>query len=195
MLNYQRVSFKDGALLSKKLSCPLCSKVTPFVWTSATLLSKKPSCPLFGQQPHLFERKAPLTTRRIVHSQRPHTWKENCTSPRNTCACLKHTILFWLWLWRMHLIDTWCLRGQMNQIWLGLIWSNSKDQILEQNQNSKSKNKKNIGWPTLGWGEGRRLSNSRWLTLQWNKSMKSKKVGPGGGVSTCIYIYTCINVY
>jgi len=31
MLNYQRVSFKDGALLSKKLSCPLCSKVTPFV--------------------------------------------------------------------------------------------------------------------------------------------------------------------
>ena len=27
-------------------------------------------------------------------------------------------------VWRMHLIDTWCLRGQMNQIWLGLIWIN-----------------------------------------------------------------------
>ena len=68
------------------ISCPFCVKIiqflwtyvallstTPFLWTYATLLSKKPSYPLFGQEQHLFERKASLTTRRIVYSQRPHT--------------------------------------------------------------------------------------------------------------------------
>ena len=97
-------------------------------------------------------------------------------------------------LWRMHLIDTWCLRGQMNQIWPGLIWLNPSDQILEQHKKKKF-------WVTyFGTGGGEKalqcivfvffcvffvlvlvfFADSRWLTLQWNSQWNRKKVGPGG---------------
>ena len=63
--------------------------------------------------------------------------KENCTFPKASHPKGKlhipkeylrmfsiYTIflLFNSGVWRMHLIDTWCLRGQMNQIRFGLIW-------------------------------------------------------------------------
>ena len=59
----------------------------------------------------------------------------------------------------MQLIDTWCLRGQMNQIWLGLIWIYSSDQILERTQ-QKNKNNNHQKTPrnVLGdilWDGGR----------------------------------------
>ena len=98
--------------------------------------------------------------------------KENCTFPEASHLKGKLHIpkeylrmfsiqyFFDSGVWRMHLIDTWCLRGQMNQIWLGLIWINSRDQILEQN---RKKNKKKVLGDLLwdgGRGEG---SPMHWL--------------------------------
>jgi len=45
----------------------------------------------------------------------------------------------------------------MNQLWLGLIWINSRDQILEQNKNKKEnkQNKQNTVLGDLLWDGGR----------------------------------------
>ena len=199
------VSFKDVVLLSKEAQLSF----TPFLWTYAPLLSKKPSCPLFGQEYHLFERKASLVKKKIesavllfethkisVHicstpfnhtnslnicntpfkeTQLPSIWtgkpfvwrrgfthhKENCTFPkashlkgklhipREYLRMFSIQYFFDYGLWRMHLIDTWCLRGQMNQIWL-------RDQILEENQQNQNKNnQKKEFWVTyFGMGGG-----------------------------------------
>jgi len=155
--------------------------------------------------------------------------KENCTFPEASHLKGKLHIpkeylrmfsiqyFFDSGVWRMHLIDTWCLRGQMNQIWLGLIWINSRDQILEQNRKKKQKKK---FWETyFGMGEGEKalqcigcflvfcfalflqIADSRWLTSQWNSQCHRKKARPWWGgehlqyVYIYIYIYTYIHIY
>ena len=151
----------------------------------------------------------------------PFTWRKGFTHHKKNCTLPKASWLkgqlhipkeylrmfsiqyfFDYGLWRMHLIDTWCLRGQMNQIWLGLILNKPN----KNKKNNHQRTKRNVLGDTLwdgGRGEGSpmhcffvvfwclcffwQIANSRWLTLQWN-SQWNRPMGRswwGGN----IYIY------
>ena len=152
--------------LSKKLNCPLCSKVyldrntiylnkrlhsskgklnqLSFLFDNHTISLNICSTP-FNHTVSLNLCNTPFKETQLpsIWTGTPFIWRKGFTHhkengifpkashlkgklhiPKEYLRMFSIQYFFDYGLWRMHLIDTWCLRGQMNQIWPGLIWIN-----------------------------------------------------------------------
>ena len=78
----------------------------------------------------------------------------------------------------MHLVNTWCLRSKMIQIWFGIIWVNAKDQNTQKKQIKHQDTQNTCLFCTLFCDMGSGNKESAWMMNQsvYSKSRKTLSV-------------------